>query len=141
MSTLKDLCSEWGRSQPVDITRGAVFIPNWRPTSLNKLMGHWSRAHKAKKRDKEIIALCCRSIPKATTKRKIDIYIDLDKNQKRLDYDNTFKSLLDALVQCGVLKNDSPDWVQVGSVEYGRNYETPGTWILWKDLPMENERC
>lgn len=133
--TIKDLCSEWGKSSnDTAITRGAVFIPDWRPTPLNKLRGHWSVIHKAKKADKEIIAAMCRSVPKATKKRKISLYIDLDKHQKRFDVDAPWKSLLDALVACKALVDDSTKWAETGGIEYGRNYETPGTWILWQDL-------
>lgn len=81
-----------------------------------------------------MISVCCRSVPKAVTKRRISLYIELDKHQKRCDADAPWKSLLDALVACKMLVDDSIEWVELGTIEYGRNYETPGTWILWQDL-------
>lgn len=105
-----------------------IAIENWRPTPLNKLMGHWSKGHKLKKADRQIIAHYCRNIPKATGKRAVDIHVILGKGKRKTDPDSLHKSTLDALVHCGMLVNDNDTYVELGRVTQGKVADTPMKW-------------
>ena len=66
-----------------------------------------------KKADREsvafAVALC--GVPAATCRRKVSMLIVLPKGERTPDPDAFDKSLRDALVACGALKNDSAKWV------------------------------
>ena len=98
-------------------------IDDWMPAQLNQMQGrHWAVKHRLKKTDREIIGLAAKwyGIPTATRKRRLSVLIVLPKGKRRPDPDAYDKSLRDALVECGALKNDSADWVEGTQVEYAR---------------------
>lgn len=100
-----------------------MTILGWRPRSLNELIGfHHMTVYKLKKRDKERIALekLVQGIPDAVHKRRVSLRIMLQGRDKVMDGDNVWKSILDALVACLALVNDTQEWVELGSVEYER---------------------
>lgn len=100
-----------------------MTILGWRPRSLNELMGfHHMTVYKLKKRDKQRIALekMVHGIPDAVHKRRVSLRIVLQGRDKATDPDANWKSLLDALVACRLLVNDSSEWVSLGEVEYER---------------------
>lgn len=114
-----------------------LYLPEFTPRSLNTLMrGHWSKAHKAKKADKEVIFGHAHQqgltmLP--DDKRQVSLLIVLGKGQKKMDEDNLWKSLLDALVNAGVLVDDSPKWCQRGTVSYARG-DAPATFVILEDV-------
>ena len=110
-------------------------IPKWHPTRLNQLLGHWSKPHKRKKADRLIVwqSSLASKIPKATGKRRLTLHIILKKWQRGADPDGYFKSLNDALVHAGLLKNDSKEWVELSPVIYSRG-ENWGSRIILEDL-------
>jgi Holliday junction resolvase RusA-like endonuclease len=91
---------------------------------LNQLMGRNKYAIASlKKRDRDIVAIVARmeGIPFATTKRRVSLHVRLGPRQRKGDADCPWhKSLLDALVQAGMLKDDSLKWCELGEVTYER---------------------
>lgn len=98
-----------------------VRIPNWMPTSLNKLLGNWRRRARLKKADQQMVAVYCHQagVPKASGKRRVNVTIlqPASTPGRMPDPDNLLKSLLDALVQAGMLVDDSSKWLTQGKVE------------------------
>lgn len=115
---------------PIDARPGALhglIIDDWRPTSLNQLMHcHWTKKHRLKKRDAELFAVlaAAQQIPRATGKRRVSLRIVLSGRQRIQDEDNIWKSLLDALVRCGLLLDDNAAGVERGPVRWERGAKT-----------------
>lgn len=104
-----------------DVAMHEIIIPDWHPTSVNKLINsHWAVAHKLKKRDKVEVRYASNHIPKAIGKRRVQVIIELGKGQRALDPDNYQKSLGDALVFAKMLVNDSRQWVEWMPIEFTR---------------------
>ena len=98
-----------------------IKIHDWHPASLNKLVNsHFMVAHKLKKQDKVEVRYASNHIPKATVKRRVELIIELGKGQRACDPDAYFKRLGDALVNAGLLVNDSHKWVEWSPVQYVR---------------------
>lgn len=97
-------------------------IPHWHPTPLNKLLGHWSQAHKQKKADREIIQAYAAiyGMREATGKRRVTLTVLLPKGKRATDPDSMHKSLLDGLVHAKLLVNDSLRWVELPPVQFAR---------------------
>jgi Holliday junction resolvase RusA-like endonuclease len=94
------------------------------PPRLNQLMGcHWATAHKRKMAYYRLLGTAAKAVaqvPEAKTKRRVSLEVILGYRQKGADPDSFLKVVLDALVWCGVLKDDSKEWVEIGSVSYRR---------------------
>ena len=98
-----------------------IRIPNWHPTFLNQLINvHWAVANKRKKADSRLICTYMHHLPPATKKRRVKLAIILGKGQLAADPDAYQKSLGDALVHAGQLKNDSHLWVEWAPVKFLR---------------------
>jgi hypothetical protein len=98
-----------------------IKIEGYHPTPLNKLLGaHWATATRLKKQDKVEVRYASNHIPKATTKRRVELIIELGKGQRACDPDAYYKSLGDALVAAGLLVNDSHKWVEWMPVKFER---------------------
>jgi Holliday junction resolvase RusA-like endonuclease len=98
-----------------------VRIAHWHPATINQLMKSVGARIRLKKRDRKVIGDFLRveaRVPMAAGKRSVGVKIHLEPGQRRADPDAYWKSLLDALVTHGLLKNDSPDWCEVSPVEY-----------------------
>jgi len=114
--------------QPVTIpcvasSRQTIRINDWMPTPLNRFTNqHWSKRKKAKDHDSETVALNCHEhgITPATRKLRVIVTVVLPKGKRACDPDAIQKSLGDALVKCGALKNDSHKWVEWAPVEFVR---------------------
>ena len=105
---------------------------------LNQLLGcHWGTAHALKKRDQSAVAICAAnaSLEKATSPRKVSLFVWMGRKHRRPDPDAFWKSLLDALVACELLIDDSPRWCTLGDVTFGRA-EKDSMLILLEDLPL-----
>lgn len=116
-------------------TTWTLNIPGWRPQPLNKIMGHWGKAHKLKSQDRTTIA-CANmgySIPPAIGKRRVDLLIVYPKGMRSTDPDSHWKSVCDALVYCHCLRDDTKNYVELGSVEYAKG-ESLRTVITLTDL-------
>lgn len=112
-----------------------LYVPDWKPTSLNGLMASVQAKIKAKKRDREMVTLYARmaDIPKANCRRRVSVEIGYSGRARECDPDNLTKSLLDALVSCGLLLDDAAAFVLWAGVEQRRD-ETTWTRITLEDL-------
>ncbi len=98
-----------------------IYIPDWHPKRLNELMGaFWATAGKMKKADAAMIAHYSRKLPKATGKRRVELIIEMAPRQRCADVDAHWKSTLDSLVQCGMLKDDNTKWCEISPVQFIR---------------------
>jgi Holliday junction resolvase RusA-like endonuclease len=59
-------------------------------------------------------------IPAARTKLRLSVLIVLPPRRRAVDPDSVTKSLADALVHAGALRNDSHLWVEHGPVQFAR---------------------
>lgn len=112
-----------------------LYIPGWQPTPLNRLLGgHWGRAAQRKAHDRDVLgrAVLAHGVPRAETRRLVEVRVILPKGQRACDPDALWKSLCDGLVQAGALVNDSSRWVRLGEVRYARGEELE-TFILLED--------
>ncbi len=122
------------------MTTHRLFLPSFRFRSLNAQIGrHWGAKAKIKRNEREVVAgyAMVYRLPRAEGKRRVSLEIVLTGHQKPTDDDNAFKSCLDALTACGLLVDDSPRWVELGTVEYSRSGE-PGTTIILQDLDLQS---
>jgi hypothetical protein len=112
-----------------------ITIPGWHPARLNELLeGKWVAA-RLKKRDRKIVRDYAgwTIIPIALRPRRVHLAITLGKGQRAGDPDCYWKSLLDALVHCGLLIDDNRQHVVLDPVEFVRGVE-PETTIELYDL-------
>jgi hypothetical protein len=118
------------------VKRWEIVIDGWRPASLNELLrgGPWG-AHRLKRRDREYVVLFANlaRVPRATAKRRVSLRIVLPPKQRRWDEDALWKSLLDACVLAGLLKDDDPKWCELGGVDYVRG-KALSTTIIVEDI-------
>lgn len=116
----------------------SIWLPGWKPISLNKVMGNWKKASGSKKITDAIIynAILAHGTPSADRKRRYEVQIHLGPGERKMDSDNVRKLLQDSLVRHGLLKNDSPIWCEEGPISYLRCEEraVPGTMIILQDL-------
>ena len=112
-----------------------ITIPDWNPTPLNKLLGHWAKAARKKKADARMVWAYAVSahVPKAAGKRSVELTITLAPRQRAFDPDAPWKGLLDALVRCGLLTDDNRQGVELMPIKYERG-ERKATRIILKDL-------
>lgn len=117
----------------VTITSMKIIIPDYKIPSLNEYVGkHWSVGHKLKNECKGLVIAYSRHIPKAQRKRRIDLHIVLGKGRRKLDRDNSYKLILDALVNAELLIDDNEKYCDLGDITYSRG--VPSTEILLTDL-------
>lgn len=98
-------------------------IQGWVPISLNKFLRmHWSKRNRQLKADYAIIKISCSDLKPAKGHRTLNVSF----TGTRCDPDNLLKILLDGLVHCKVLVDDSPEFLTLGSVT-ASTAGTPGT--------------
>ena len=113
-----------------------LVIDRWAPARLNQSAGyHWSRKHKQKKFDRQLILLesIQQRIPKADGKRQVNLYVEGFLRGRLPDPDSFWKSLLDGLVGAGLLIDDSQEWCEMGRTTIKRS-PTPKTIIVLEDI-------
>ncbi len=113
-----------------------IEIPNWKPPSVNKLMGHWRNGRRLKQAAAQMIATYAHmaKIPKATCKRLVSISVTQSGKGRTGDSDNLLKATLDALKTTGYIKDDNQTWLQYNPPIIRRGKETK-TIITLQDLP------
>lgn len=115
-----------------------VRIENWHPARLNQLMVNRWKKHDLRRLDDDMVSAMCRffQVPKATGKRRVSLEITLGPRM-RADPDCWWKSLLDALKNCGMIMDDNSKWVELGGVvvTHGPRRETL---ITLEDLSEEH---
>lgn len=116
-----------------------IWIPGWRPTSLNRLMYAKVRDRiKLKANDSEIVGVFAHTckVPKATCRRRVSLAITLGPRWRQFDDDNALKGILDGLVTCGRLVNDNATWCERGEIIWRPRGSGPcGTLITLEDRP------
>ncbi len=113
-----------------------IAIPGWSPTPLNKLLGvHWGTRSKRKRGDRETVsrAVAQLGVPPAQGKRRVSLRITLPKGKRRTDPDSLWKTLLDAAKHAKLIRDDTADLVEMGTVAYERG-ENLKTIILIEDV-------
>lgn len=116
-----------------------IEIPDWNPTTLNKLLSaHWAARGRMKKKDAATIRRYTEIsgvTPAENVKRKVTMtYIVKAKSRAKFpDEDNVWKSLLDGLKHAKAIHDDSPDWLEKDPVIYAKA-ETNGTIIELEDV-------
>ncbi len=118
---------------PAPVTEARVWtfeLPDYLPPSLNDLLGHWARRNRLKKECREFVGIYGFRVPKAAHKRTVTITLTRSGQQKERDADNIPKALLDALVQAGLLVDDSPAWCVCNPVVQVRGPVTATTITL-----------
>lgn len=101
-------------------------IERWSPALLNDLMGHWARAYKLKKIDRNMVMAYClqNRMPLANGPRRVSLTITLSPKQHVApDPDAFWKSLLDALVHARMLIDDCRQYCEMGPVTFLRGPE------------------
>ena len=118
-----------------------IWIPIWRPVTLNALLGCKLRERmRLKKQDRDFVTCYFRAseIPKATGKRRVSLELFLARGQKERDPDSMWKVLADSLVKCGALVDHTNEYVEYGYVMHHRNHKTGpqivGTMIILDDV-------
>lgn len=97
-----------------------IYIENWHPCTLNKLLSsHWATRTARKMRDYKMIEHYAGNIKIAQKKRRVELEIGV-KAGKTADVDAYDKVVLDALVKCMALKDDSPEWCEKAPTTFTR---------------------
>lgn len=112
-----------------------LHIPDWHPMKLNKLMGrHPMAIRKLKRVEAGRLASNAdqQGIPRAHGPRRVHLVIHLGKGQRAGDGDAYWKVLLDGLVACGRLVDDTIGYAVLDPVEAVRG--EMGTTIELADL-------
>jgi Holliday junction resolvase RusA-like endonuclease len=110
-------------------------IPGWIPASVNQLLASVQARIRLKKLDRHMVCVYARlaGIPAAIGQRRLSATFAFAKGQRRCDADNLLKSLLDACVHAGLLKDDGPAWCELGVVQCVHG-EYRGTTITVEDI-------
>lgn len=89
-----------------------ITIGHWLPTSDNKLKSHWAVSNRLKKADANTIwkHMLIDRVPSALNKRRVEVLIMCKPIGRMPDPSNYAKSLLDALVKCRLIIDDSQRW-------------------------------
>lgn len=132
----------WARFQyrpPADVAAThVVVISGWRPALLNELMGSRWRAHKLKKRDRRWVEdyfVLFHRVPRAVGRRRVHLGIRGRYRGGRFpDPDSPWKSLLDALVHSGMLRDDSAEWCELRPPRFATRADGFETTVILEDL-------
>lgn len=119
-----------------------IDLPGFVPVSVNRLMnGHWAKRKRLKDSDASFVAYSCLAaqIPPAEGKRRVSCFIQVSGRRRSPDPDNVLKSLLDALVRCRMLIDDSAKYIELGSIQVVRGEKTTTT-VTLEDIEDEKVR-
>lgn len=117
--------------------RWEAWFPEWIPVSVNVISGRMNYGTSLKKKDREYIALFTGHIRPADRPRRLHVEYSYPKNRQGIDLSNGFKSIEDALVDLGLLKDDNRKWLTYISAT---SVEGPlGTRIVVTDEGWEGE--
>jgi hypothetical protein len=115
--------------------RYTVTIPRFHPARLNQLLGNYHAAGRRKAADRAMIGYYCDhyQVPEAKVRRRVSLTLQLGYRMRGGDPDAYWKSVLDALVNCGRLVDDRKEWVELAPVRYERADEF-GTILSLEDV-------
>ena len=106
-----------------DAKKWELFVTNWHPARVNQWAGrHWSAKHRLRTSDYEILRWDSNSeeVPLAQGKRRVSLEIVLGPRQRAGDPDAYWKLLLDNLKHLGLIRDDSREWLELGTVTFRR---------------------
>jgi hypothetical protein len=98
-----------------------ITIPDHTPLALNRLLRiHPRRRGKVLRGEANLVAAYAylTGVPRATGRRRVALQVTMPGCG--IDPDAAWKSLLDALVTCGLLRDDSAAWCELGPVAITR---------------------
>lgn len=110
-----------------------ICIPGWRPVPDNELVGaNRYAAARRKKQDAAMVATYAilSNAPHAIGRRRVQLEITLKGRQQETDPMAYQKSLLDALVKCRLLIDDTTEFVEWIPPTYDRIGEARTTIVL-----------
>lgn len=115
-----------------------IYLNNHTARTNELLKVHWRVAQQLRQRDDAWIALTALSqcIKLAQGKRRVSLVVTLGPRQSA-DEDCWWKSVLDALKNSGLIKNDSSRWCKLGDVRHHRG-KRPAMEIILEDLEYRN---
>lgn len=117
--------------------RWEIVVPDWIPVSVNTLVGRMGQGTGRKAKDRKTLSLFVGHVRPADRPRRLHVEYSYPKGRVGIDLSNGFKSIEDALVKLGVLKNDSRKWLNWVSAT---SVEGPlGTRIVVADEGYEGE--
>jgi hypothetical protein len=92
-----------------------ISIPDFLPTTVNDLLRiHWAARNRLLKEEAQLVAVYARlhAVPPASCRRRVTIAFRAPggRGRKVGDPEARYKGLLDALVKCGCLVDDSDRW-------------------------------
>jgi hypothetical protein len=102
-----------------DLPSYTFTVPDFLPVRLNVLLrAHWSKRNRLLKDDSFLIGLAFRAsgIPPAEGRRRLSVCYRSPRPPR--DADASLKGLLDALVACRALRDDSPAWCELGRLTF-----------------------
>jgi hypothetical protein len=92
-----------------------LSLAGFRPPSLNRLLRmHWAARLRLGRQVKQLVGLerLAQGLPKAGGRRRVSVLVEVAGPGGLPDPDGTLKLLLDALVACGLLIDDSARWCE-----------------------------
>ncbi len=118
--------------------RYVIEIPNYRPPRTNELYRAKFRGRMALEKEcKQFIAFYGSHVPKAAGKRRVAMVVTLAVRQRMPDADEQcLKAVLDSLVACGLLLDDSRTYCECVPTEFVLSRKRqPHTLITLEDVP------
>jgi Holliday junction resolvase RusA-like endonuclease len=106
------------------VMQQTLLLDNYHPLSVNRLLKrHPERAERQKRADAQLIGGCAlaQGVTRATGPRSVAILAAGWPRGRMPDPDNLSKALLDALVQAGLLIDDSQKWCRLSGIEVERS--------------------
>ena len=95
-----------------------LTLDRWLPARLNALLRmHWA-ARKRHQCASDTLVACtalAQRVPRATSRRRVSVLFRQPRGPLA-DPDARLKQLLDALVHAGLLRDDRPEWCELGSI-------------------------
>lgn len=115
-----------------------IEIPDFLPATVNDLLRmHWAPRNRLLKEEAQLVALYARlaGVPPASCRRRVTIAFRAPggRRAKVGDPEARFKGLLDALVKCGCLVDDSDEFLDL--MPRVRERGAVRTLIVLEDLP------
>jgi hypothetical protein len=118
-----------------------LFLPDFLPTPLNRLTrGKLRDRIRLGKGDRELIGCYARQQGlhrlERSVRRRVSLHLVLPAGRRAPDPDSVWKGILDSCKHAGILVDDGPRWLELGTVRYSRSLdgETRCTFVLIEDL-------
>ena len=115
-----------------------IAIPGWHPPTLNVLMrGERRERIRLGKQCRSMVAAYCSiaGVPEAKGRRRVTLELTLGPRQRWCDVDAHWKALLDALVDAGMIRDDSPRWCETRLSLDGSRAAERATLIVLEEVP------